>query len=142
MKNKSINLWVTHILAFIVGIVFIFIALVFWDIKAESEQKQICDMVNETLDLRLKGDSIYKEYCTDNAVQKIENFWPLEAKSFWVKLYDYTWGTYEGFVFFDTGEIFYFTTTSRNKENHILDSFGKTKWPDRSKGEKGWLGWR
>lgn len=131
--STQIKNYVKWFAAFIAGALFSFVMFVFFQNIVHLKQEKALKVVNTTFDLKLQGDTSYEQYCEYTA-PKIERLWPTEARSFWVMIVDRWFGSYQGVIFLDTGDIFSFET-----KHGFITSFTESKWPDRRKGEKGWL---
>lgn len=129
---------VSVILAFIAGIVVSFFMFSSMQTHLRKTERNAYKAVYEVLTLKLKEDDSYKQFCSENGLKGIQQNWPSEANGFHLVIDDQLFGSYEGKVFFDTGEVYSILTTRRFDEQDKLDSFEKLKWPDKKDGDVYW----
>jgi hypothetical protein len=123
------------LLAVIIGAIFI---NGFKQIRLSTKERNAYDIVNEVCTLKLKGNDSYKQFCSESGFSEIQQNWPSGANSFHLIIDDQLFGSYEGKVFFDTGEVYSILTTRRFDGQDKLDSFEKLKWPDKKNGDAYW----
>ena len=118
-------------------LLFVFISGCFFIIFTESliqmyygaNQKQAYKVVDCALKKKLEEDSSFKQLFSNNGLEDIMKNWPSNANSFYVIIEDHFGSSFEGKVFFDTGDMFSFATSKGRDGKIILDSFEKLKWP-------------
>lgn len=118
---------------------FFAISIAAWqDTTFGLKQRRAYDEINLIFEKKLKNDVSYKDLCSKSIFQIIEEDFPPEANSFHVLIDDYSFGSFEGRVFFDTGEVFLIEFSNQTNGENKLSNFEKLIWPDRKNGETYW----
>ncbi len=137
MGKKNILIWLIHLLFLIGGLLVGFFIPVSLSTYWGTKEREVFKDLNNVLQLKFKNDTSFAEYCSEEGHIQINNNWPTESNSFFAVIDDYSFGSYECRVFFDTGDVFYAEMVEQKGFNK-LTQFAQIKWPNRKEGESSW----
>lgn len=122
-------MYIKLILTFLAGFLLAFALGALNQTSFGRREREAYEVINNAIEMKLKGELSYKQFCSDEGFQQIEEHWPSGANSFYVIIEDnFLGGGYAGIVFFDTGDAFYIETSKCGGKKDKVVLFEKREW--------------